>query len=118
MAQELSPPGSVFGRIGGEEFACLFPATSPGGPACAVERIREAFSKVTVQVIPSLRATVSVGIATTAECGRELDTLLWRADEALYLAKALGRDRVHVFAKAGFEPAPALPRRRARRDAA
>jgi diguanylate cyclase (GGDEF)-like protein len=95
----------VLGRWGGEEFLVLLPQTAEEGAASVAERIRAAASAspVTLAGGASVRATVSIGGATTTR--RFDETLVDRADEALYRAKEQGRDRVIVNAS---DPAVAV----------
>lgn len=83
----------VFGRIGGEEFACLLETDETGAVEVA-ERIRLEFAALTL-LEPGL-LSVSIGVVTTRENGYELSRLLSLADEALYGAKGKGRNRVEV----------------------
>lgn len=84
----------VFARVGGEEFAVLTPEVGFAGAHDAAEKIRRVVEATTFHfedaVIPT---TVSVGVATWRAGERSLD-LYRRADEALYKAKAGGRNRV------------------------
>jgi two-component system cell cycle response regulator len=83
------------GRLGGEEFLALLPETDARAANKAAEKMRASVAEVGV--------TVSIGWAAWG--GEEADELLGRADDALYTAKARGRDCV--------VGAPAtLPRRR------
>jgi two-component system, cell cycle response regulator len=77
------------GRLGGEEFLVLLPDTDGDAALAAAERIRE---EVAVAPTP-VPVTVSIGIATWEE-DEPPEVFLHRADEALYAAKAAGRDRV------------------------
>ncbi|HEY0566608.1 MAG TPA: GGDEF domain-containing protein [Xanthobacteraceae bacterium] len=81
------------GRLGGEEFGVILNDTGPDLAAHLGERIRIAFSEAgrDVEGRP-VRATLSVGLVVT-ESDAELDQLLAHADQALYLAKELGRNR-------------------------
>ncbi|WP_416770659.1 diguanylate cyclase [Pseudomonas sp. RHF3.3-3] len=83
----------VFGRIGGEEFACLLESDEAAAVDVA-ERIRREFAALTL-LEPGL-LSVSIGVVTTRENGYELSRLLSLADEALYGAKGKGRNRVEV----------------------
>lgn len=83
-------------RYGGEEFAFLFPEISPDETARLAERLRVASA---AQAVPlpdgrSVTATVSIGLADASECPIEI--ALKNADEALYEAKRLGRNRVVI----------------------
>jgi diguanylate cyclase len=87
----------VAGRYGGEEFMCLLTATDPAGAHVVAERLRASLLDSTVQVRDaSIQITVSIGIASVCGpgCRAALDTIVRRADELLYRAKAEGRNRV------------------------
>lgn len=90
----------VIGRLGGEEFAILLPETDLQEAAEIAERLREIVARceVILEVGLSLHFTVSIGVATLKEKGVNLDTLLNLADQALYQAKATGRNKVCVAA--------------------
>jgi diguanylate cyclase (GGDEF)-like protein len=86
--------GDAIGRLGGEEFIALLPSTL-GDAAAAANRVRKAFAVASGIPGRHAAATVSVGVS----CGSayaEIDTLIARADAALYRAKANGRDRVET----------------------
>jgi len=85
----------VFGRIGGEEFAAFLPGCDPATAERIADRIRGDLSaKAIVHAGMQVTATVSVGVASMAGSGAHLETLMARADEALYQSKRAGRDRV------------------------
>jgi len=88
-------PGDLFGRIGGEEFACLLVGASATDAVIVAERIRFAFEAAQhVSGKRSFGATVSVGIAGGSNEHADLPSLLLSADRALYQAKKDGRNRV------------------------
>ena len=85
-----------FARWGGEEFVLLMPVTTPVESASlAVERIRAAVAAHEWSSTPAMpadaRVTVSAGVATCV-AGESVETLLARADAALYQAKDAGRN--------------------------
>ncbi len=93
--QETLRRTDTLGRVGGEEFAIALPETSEEAARIAAERLRSRIAQTSVPVpIGMLGVTVSVGTATLASGDQELEALLRRADQALYEAKAAGRDRV------------------------
>lgn len=93
--------GETEARIGGEEFALLLPNSS-GASACEVaERVRSAIAEVETRLpdghAGSIRITASAGVASTSELpGATAQELLQAADDAMYTAKAQGRDRTIV----------------------
>ena len=85
----------VLARFGGDEFVLLFPETTAGEAQTIMERVRLAVTTQSVDVNHKLVAlTISVGIAGLASAAMSLDTLIECADQALYQAKAAGRNRV------------------------
>jgi two-component system cell cycle response regulator len=82
------------GRLGGEEFLAVLPDTGPDAAIAAAERMREEVAATWIEHDSErLGVTVSLGVAAWEEDDPP-ELLLRRADEALYVAKAGGRDRV------------------------
>jgi diguanylate cyclase (GGDEF)-like protein len=97
LASAQLGPAVRFGRIGGEEFACVVTGVDEDGARRAADRVRVALSGASIDLGgPPLLTTVSAGVATTAACGYDPSALMAGADEALYRAKSLGRDRVEA----------------------
>jgi diguanylate cyclase (GGDEF)-like protein len=93
----------VVGRLGGEEFALTLPDTSLDGARLVADRLRQRIAAIELKTKKgTLQFTVSIGVAgwpshagpqgTAAH--DEIAALLKSADEALYAAKAGGRNRV------------------------
>jgi diguanylate cyclase (GGDEF)-like protein len=92
LLQKQLRESDVCGRIGGEEFAILLhPASAEDGRAVA-EKLRQTIAEMPIAFRgQQLWITVSVGVA----CGAyDLESLLLKADAAMYQAKAEGRNRV------------------------
>lgn len=84
-------------RYGGEEFVVVMPDTTPEVAAQVAERLRTAIAAMPFQTSAESGAamvTTSVGIATLENNGEGADSLMRRADRALYQAKNAGRNRV------------------------
>lgn len=87
----------VAGRIGGEEFAVLLPLSDLGAARLFAETIRMLYSAGSVDGLPrDTRVTASFGVAARTGEEEGLESLMRRADEALYKAKRNGRDSVHL----------------------
>jgi diguanylate cyclase (GGDEF)-like protein len=84
----------VFCRYGGEEFALLLPNTSLDEAAAVAERIRNRFSNATLVDLPAF--TVSIGVESTHNKQLDMTQLIEGADQALYIAKNLGKNRVET----------------------
>jgi len=95
----------MVGRYGGEEFAVLFPGLNASAAAARAEQIRRAVQE---RVGDQSSVTISIGVASTDDGGLDSPNALFRAaDEALYRAKDLGRNRVVGYAEALPESSPA-----------
>lgn len=82
-------------RYGGEEFAIILPFTDSEAATSIAERLRQAVEQHPFRAGDlRLRLTVSVGIATTGPAIHNAEQLFQAADDALYTAKAWGRNRV------------------------
>jgi diguanylate cyclase (GGDEF)-like protein len=85
----------VLCRYGGEEFAVLLPSTGLDEAAAVAERIRQVFSSVvTINNMPP--STISVGVGTAHNGQADMAQLIESADQALYIAKKLGKNRVEL----------------------
>ncbi|MGY3491960.1 GGDEF domain-containing protein [Bradyrhizobium sp. USDA 4502] len=83
-----------FGRYGGEEFLLVLPDLSQDQAMRALERLRAIIADLDWSAFsPGMRVTISAGV-TTLKPRENSDTLLARADGALYAAKARGRNRI------------------------
>jgi diguanylate cyclase (GGDEF)-like protein/PAS domain S-box-containing protein len=87
--------GDLLARIGGEEFAVLLPGATVDDAAAVAARLGDRLAAQAVVVDGrAIGCTVSAGVAGLATDAQDLDTLLARADAAMYAAKAQGRARV------------------------
>ena len=88
-------------RYGGEEFALVLPETDMQGAVAVAERIRRSIeTEYLEQQGKIIKVTASFGVAVFPESATEMDTLIKAADNALYVSKEGGRNRV--------TPAPAV----------
>jgi diguanylate cyclase (GGDEF)-like protein len=87
----------LFGRIGGEEFAAVLAVGDLGEAEAIADRVRRNFETAAEgHGDDELRASVSVGVALGCDPQAAVAELLSSADEALYRAKANGRNRVET----------------------
>jgi diguanylate cyclase (GGDEF)-like protein len=87
----------IIGRYGGEELVILLPETDLKTAKLVAERLRSSIEKTPVRVSGrEINMTISVGVATKDENTLELETLIARADQAMYIAKYKGRNQVAV----------------------
>ena len=91
----------LFGRYGGEEFAVLLPGTDERDSLEVAERLRKTIENTSVSVDSKLKYTISIGVVTVIpDSETNVDTLYKLSDNALYLAKKQGRNRVVRFQNA------------------
>lgn len=93
--QSVLRDADVVGRLGGEEFAVLLPNAHLQGTLDTGERIRQAIAAITLPLPDgqTLHLTASLGVANFQPPTQTLVQLLAQADQALYSAKAKGRNR-------------------------
>jgi diguanylate cyclase (GGDEF)-like protein len=85
----------IFGRYGGEEFAIIIPETDIDGALDLAKRVCETVAKTPVSFQEHiLNISVSVGVSQLNDDDMSYEKLIANADEALYQAKANGRNRV------------------------
>jgi diguanylate cyclase (GGDEF)-like protein len=88
-------------RYGGEEFIVILPEIGPEDGVQAAERIRHRVAEEKISSNgDSVTVTISVGVASFPEHGDDAETMISKADSALYQAKKRGRNRV-VLAGSG-----------------
>jgi diguanylate cyclase (GGDEF)-like protein len=89
---------NMVGRQGGEEFVAIIEDADETHVSTAVERMRDAVesSSITLTDGSPYHFTVSIGVSMRIADDKSFDTMLRRADQALYAAKAAGRNRVEI----------------------
>ena len=92
--------GDLIARYGGEEFVCVLPETSTSGALAVAEKIQALMAELALSHPASTISpcvTLSLGVATrTASQSESVEDLLRAADQALYRAKAIGRNRIVI----------------------
>lgn len=87
----------MIGRYGGEEFLVIFPNTPKNNARIAAEKLRkEVESHKFKYKDREFKVTISIGVAEY-EDGDSTESLIAKADEALYRAKSAGKNRVEVY---------------------
>ena len=98
------------GRIGGEEFSAILPETGIDGAARVADRLRELTARLRfVGGETEFGVTVSIGMATVTAGDEALAQVMERADQALYVAKRHGRNRVETLESVTQGPAGLIP---------
>ena len=88
----------IVGRVGGEEFAVILPTTSLKTAQTLAEKLRVRIENSSVHAPKGvLHVTVSIGVAWLDPSTATLEQVMSNADEALYLAKQKGRNRIETF---------------------
>lgn len=85
----------LIGRYGGEELVVLLPETDSDTAMQVAERLRRSVEQPSIKISDrELHITVSIGVSRKDENTLELETLIARADQAMYIAKYRGRNQV------------------------
>lgn len=85
----------IAGRIGGEEFSIILPETNINNAVNLAERLRKRIADIElINDNACITFTASLGVAELLESDQTIDSVLERADTALYKAKNSGRDQV------------------------
>ena len=106
----------MFGRIGGEEFAAMLPVGDLGEAVAIADRVRRNFEMAAAEHgTDELDPTVSVGVTLGCDPALPVAHLLAAADQALYRAKANGRNRVECSEPEVVDSPPTQPDERDRR---
>ncbi len=106
VCQEEFRKYDLVGRLGGEEFALLLSDTGIGAAVAAAERLRAAMARCPIDPgVPgqTFHITVSIGVAQL-HATDDASKLIQRADQALYAAKAAGRNAVRCAEGAVRQP--------------
>ncbi|MBT8348297.1 MAG: diguanylate cyclase, partial [Sulfurovum sp.] len=95
ILQEISRPQDLAGRYGGEEFVIVLPRTEESEAAQIAEKMRLTISQIQFdEVSKKLTITSSFGITSTQSNTWKADKLIDEADQALYVAKQTGRNKL------------------------
>jgi diguanylate cyclase (GGDEF)-like protein len=112
LSEHLGDQG-IAGRVGGEEFWFVLPGMRAERAAAVADRLQRSVRalEITVRDSVPVRVTLSMGLADVWQPGEPMDGALQRLDEALYRAKAGGRDRWEWAAPAepAAEPGKVIP---------
>src|SRR2546421_9536726 len=100
----------LVGRLGGEEFTVLLADASIDNAYLVADRLRRAFAAAAAVVDgETIYATASIGVSVIVDPRQDLAKLITLADQALYLAKARGRNRVEIAPIEVMDEAPKRP---------
>jgi diguanylate cyclase (GGDEF)-like protein/PAS domain S-box-containing protein len=100
LLRERTRPGDIACRYGGDEFLLMLPETPLDAAAARADEIRGAFSCLSPRVVPGggsgETVSLSAGVAACPNHALTEDAVIRSIDEAMYVAKEAGRNRVHV----------------------
>ncbi|QXZ10905.1 EAL domain-containing protein [Comamonas sp. Y33R10-2] len=89
----------IVGRLSGDEFVAVLPDCDAAYVAIIIERLQELMAQSVSFQDSAVAVTASIGIAMFPEDGREMETLMHRADMAMYQAKKTGRGGFSFFSR-------------------
>ncbi len=100
ILKECTPESCYCTRYGGEEFALILPGIGIDRARCVGETIRSKIENTVIpgmEVLPKGRLTISVGIAEYPFMANNKEKLIQKADEALYKAKFVSKNKVEIY---------------------
>ncbi len=96
--QQSVRQSDALGRIGGEEFSVFLPNTASAGALQLAESLRRTVEELNPSIGErNLHITASIGVAASGDAPEEMHAIQQRADQAMYVAKKLGRNRVSAI---------------------
>ena len=100
LSSKIVRAGDVIARYGGEEFVIILPGSDKKAAVKLAEILREEVESLNIEhIFPEAkedRITISLGVAATKELNGNIESLLLKADSAMYEAKREGRNKVKV----------------------
>ncbi|NLI91580.1 MAG: diguanylate cyclase [Peptococcaceae bacterium] len=100
ILKECTPEHCECARYGGEEFAMILPGTTTETAKTVGETIRSKIEDTVIpgmEVLPKGRLTISVGVAEYPRMANTKEKLIQKADEALYKAKFVSKNKVEAY---------------------
>jgi diguanylate cyclase (GGDEF)-like protein len=95
LVKRIGRGADIFGRLGGEEFGLLMPETTLADARLAAERLRRHVQALELSLEGRwLKVTLSGGLVQVTPADANFDSLMRRADQALYRAKDAGRNQI------------------------
>ena len=101
-------------RYGGDEFVVLLPETDPTGAYVLAEKIRLGVRDLVIELPEASHPSISIGVVSYPGDGRTTDELMISADNAMYVSKRAGKDRVTGVSVPVHEAEPRTSTRRVR----
>ncbi|MET0330751.1 MAG: diguanylate cyclase [Dyella sp.] len=101
-------PADLLGRYGGEEFVALLDGLEAQHALQVATRLCRRVHRLEVPIRDDLRLSISIGIALRLP-GDTVESLIERADQAMYAAKLAGRNRVALETSPGLGESPSRP---------
>ncbi|MBI4194157.1 MAG: GGDEF domain-containing protein [Betaproteobacteria bacterium] len=91
----------IVGRYGGDEFVVILPETAFGNAGGVAARIRQSIENTPLSIREkTVRITASIGVAGFPEHGNDFETIMKKADQAMYASKQRGKNEVTLYAAA------------------
>ncbi|BCX81030.1 two-component system, cell cycle response regulator [Methylomarinovum caldicuralii] len=98
LLREHCRDSDLVGRMGGEEFVMLLPNTTVAGALATADKLLKAVEDAPLGEKEPFSITVSIGVSGRTAADSDLESLINRADQALYRAKRAGKNRVEQLA--------------------